>query len=233
MAYRRSPRTTRFRRRPAYGRRKFSTRRPTSRPKYSARRRIGKRYSKRPAMTRRRILNVSTRKKTDHMLTGQGEPDGGLRLFQTTIQASQEARYVPACMTYMVRAPGAEDHTRRSHDVFFTGWTDRYRMYVGGGAAWAWRRIAFSSTDRFQEFSLPANLIHGYMRNLSPTEVPQNPLPDEWIDILFAGKKNIDWDDIMTAKVDRKRITVLSDVSRRLSQAMTPAKSLRPVSGLR
>lgn len=177
-------------------------------------------------MSRRRILNVSTRKKSDTMLTGVGEPDGGIDQSQVTFNAGTGAKYVVACMSFMVRAPGAEDHTRRSLDVFFTGWKDNYRLYVGGGAGWAWRRIVFSSTDRFLEAALPANLQNGYMRSINSATVPTNPLLDGWMEQLFIGRRSIDWTDVMVAITDRKRLNIHSDVTRRLNPGNDSGKEI-------
>lgn len=226
MAYRRSPRTTRFRRRPAYGRRKSTTRRPTSRAKYSSRRRTGKRYSRRPVVTRRRILNVSTRKKSDTMLTGTGLPGSGIPLRQSTLAGGQPTAYFLSCMTYMTRVSGAEDHTRRSNEIYFKGWSDNYHLYVGGGAGWTWRRIVFSSNERIEEAALPAATLYGYMRGLNKGDVPDNPTPDEWLEQLFVGSRTLDWNDVMTAAIDRQRTTVHSDTLRRINPGNDSGKDV-------
>lgn len=226
MAYSRFSRTSRFKRRPVTARRKYTPTRRSYRRKSYGRRRIGKRYAKRPTMTRRRILNVSTRKKTDTMLTGIGAPDTGIPLTQSLMNAANPTQYFISCMTFMARAPGAEDHTRRSNQIFYKGWVDNYRIYIGGGAGWVWRRIVFSSTERIEEAELPANITNGYMRGLNKANLPDNPPPDEWLEQLFVGRRTLDWTDVMTAAIDRQRTTVHSDILRRMNPGNDSGKEV-------
>lgn len=185
-----------------------------------------KKYVRRRQPTRRRILNVSTRKKNDTMLTGVGSTGEGVPQTQITINAAIGARYIIACMSHLLRLPGAEDHTRRHKDVYFVGWNDSYRLYVGGGAGWSWRRIVYSTVGRTLEAELPANLANGYMRQIQDVGVPTNPPADGFIEYLFSGTRQTDWVDVMTAPLDRGRVTVHSDVVRRLNPGNDSGKEV-------
>lgn len=224
MAFSRTARYGRFsRRRYGKSRRSYVSKRVGYRSRAT---RFRKRYSRRPAVSRRRILNVSSRKKDDTMLTGTGGAGNGVPVQQVDINASLGPLYLAACMTYMVRAPGAEDHVRRDQSVFFVGWRDYYRLYVGGGAGWSWRRVVFMSKDRFPDTELPANLTNGYMRRLVLDNVPTSPLPFSLIETIFSGTRNIDWTDVITAPLDKSRITVMSDRVMRLNPGNDSGKEI-------
>lgn len=145
------------------------------------------------------------------MLSGIGTDTAGTPQDQVALLASDQPQFIAACMSYMRQTPGAQDLVRRSREVFFRGFRDKYRFYVNSGEPFSWRRIVFESKERFEFTSLPANGINGYMRNIQPTGLAAGGGEIDMFDELFSGTRNVDWKDPMTAIIDRYRVKVWED----------------------
>lgn len=221
----------------------FAGRRPTrrSRPQFTRRSRRPTRRSRvtrrRRPMNRRAILNVTSVKKHDKMLTWSAtNPDGTGRaiapgplvlLGQATNQANLHGAYViPFSPTQ--RAPVESisfnpvdpftRSTRASSTPFMRGYAEKIRFRTQNGTMWRWRRITFCAklgetggSPSFDGSTVNRLLTSsGYVRPMAYLANPDTAL----YGLLFAGLQDIDWVDPMTARPDNHRITVKSDVTR-------------------
>lgn len=145
------------------------------------------------------------------MLSGIGTDTAGTTQDQVSISVTDQPIYIAACMTYMRQTPGAQDLVRRSREIYFRGFKDKYRFYQNSGEPFSWRRIVFETKEQFEFASLPANGVNGYMRNIQPNAFVAGGGDTDLFDELFSGTRNIDWKDPMTALTDRMRVKVWED----------------------
>nr|QCQ85191.1 capsid protein [Finch associated genomovirus 2] len=223
MAYRRSAvRRTSRRTRRSYGRTASRPRRTYSRKTYGRTKRRS--Y---PRMTVRRILNKTSQKKSDTMMTWTNmRPDSSPGNTDFT-PGPAELNGNPGTWSTMVFCPtarvsedqqgvlGSKANTsmRTSATVFARGYRENLTLSTISGRGWQWRRICISmkgdtlnmgdndpsTSPVFRETS------QGYMRLI--THGPAARVND----VLFKGTQNTDWQDVMTAPLDTRRIKVHSD----------------------
>ncbi|AGU67670.1 capsid protein [Faecal-associated gemycircularvirus 1b] len=203
-----------------------SQKRGGSRRKYRTKKRT---YRKRRTMPRKRILNITSRKKRNGMLswsntTPSGSTKavgigpayvngstGGLFLFCPTAQS-----LVTASSTNLV----IQDSDRTASTCYMKGFSEHIRIQTSSPTPWFWRRICFT--------------VKGYpfTASASPT-VPELPYLDTsnglerlWVnlgtnnstalynsitELLFKGLSQKDWTDPLIAPLDTSRVTVKFD----------------------
>lgn len=221
--YRRRPRTTRPR---TY--RKAYSRRPHSR--------IVRRM-RRP--TRRRILNVSTTKKRDAMLTARQDAGdtSSTNLVQFNVNAlgfTPHAFIFSPTMRYRRANAGItpSNMTREKDDLYFRGFKENLRFATSDSNDWRWRRIVFMALDWDWSLQDQNDLIEtfypmnngeteaeGYKRvfmRLEPSLITPLPTVTERLqtrvyNLLFRGLRNQDWSNPMTAMTDSRSVRVLYD----------------------
>lgn len=224
MAYRRS---TAKRSSRTYQR---STKRYTPRRRYVAKKRT---YRKKPAMSKRRILNITSEKKRDKMMSytnvNRDNPSGG------TTYAANPAILVGGSVdpyvfvwcatgrdntTNSVGRPGTkfDKATRTSSSCYMVGLKEAVQIQVLNGLPWQWRRICFTYKGRgnlnsylpnpsafFQPVSETSN---GYLRTINGLTSSESPT---FFELLFQGSRNTDWSDPLSAKVDTERVSLKYD----------------------
>lgn len=219
MAYR----TKRSYRRKTYRRRTYrrkSYRRPT-------------RPSRRP-LSRKRILNITSVKKHDNMAptvmnnpTTGANTAGGIQMTQST--GIKQYLFCPTARSIDFDGVRKDEISARTKtNTYARGYAERNRFNIGGATGWLWRRICFTmkGTDATALFTTPAGQVpgsntnyaytsNGYMRNIY--EFTADPGRLNFQSYVFAGSVNVDWNDIMTAKVDNSRVTVKSDTTTMLA----------------
>ncbi|UOK20966.1 capsid protein [Chifec genomovirus UA13_30] len=224
MAYK-----SRFRRR--------TTRRYSTKKKTSSRRRsyVKKRFTTRSRkMSRKGILNITSRKKQDNMLSFANTNSSGASVSAVAVGGL----YVNGTSTYAmtVFCPTARSLTtagatnllvdqadRTATTCYIRGYKENLRIQTSSPLPWLWRRIVFttkgptfylnSSSDtptiKFTPYSDTsigmARLWFNLSVNASPNTISQMNT------IIFKGAINQDWNDVITAKVDTSRISVMSD----------------------
>lgn len=194
--------------------------------------------ARRKRMARRRILNVTSRKKQDNMLSfsntdGNGASQlvkaGGFNVSGSTGYAmslfSPTAR---ALVTAGVTNQVVDTADRTSVACYMRGYKENLRIQSNSGLPWLWRRICFTykgptfsrvlTTDAVpgQPFTPYIDTSIGMSRQWFNLQVNNSPnTVENWNGIIFKGARGSDWSDVMTAKVDTTRITVKSDLTRR------------------
>lgn len=227
-------RTTRFGRRRAPRRRRATAGRRQVRRRRSARVSRTTRYA-----PRRRILNITSTKKADHMLnankpdpitvvdpgTGLGptvvSPTDGVIQAYGWIATARDNTNTPG-----VPAGGVDDSSRTADNVFMRGVREVISFETQSNLPFTWRRICFTFKgqeilrDRtsaavgtiYQQASPP-----GWMRattHLLGLSVTSTFVYDQLEELLFRGRRNLDWWDVMSAQVDRHRVGLRYDRTR-------------------
>ncbi|AVK87310.1 putative capsid protein [Termite associated circular virus 2] len=209
-------------RRGRYSTRRYVKTRPLARRTYRRRR---------TTMSRRKILNISSEKKKDTMLTWtnlQGsvgvETPGPAKL----APPSPDNLMTEYCVVFSPTHRGATfssgshgskyyKQLRTSSLCYWRGIREVVTLKTDGPGAWEWRRICFTmkgedlyTGDRYS-FDLGTSPVaritsDGMKRAFFSSE---NALRTR--DAIFDGNRNVDWADVITAKVDTELITPLYD----------------------
>lgn len=182
-----------------------------------------KRYS------RRRILNVSSIKKRDNMMPGVQSP-GESRpvLGPITTDGTFRSLFIPTARTL---APGNDEgeSMRQRQTTFAVGYKERVQVDIQGGGVWKWRRIVFAykGGETLWTGEFPGEWTEPYFsKSVKPD--PDDPLPiapdmvrligllhsaqaNKLRDLLWDGHEGVDWLSEFTAKVDTKRVHLMSD----------------------
>lgn len=222
---------------------RYSSRRAATRPRKTYRRYAAKKrtYRKRAVrsyrkpMSKRKILNVTSEKKRDKMLTWTNttaaNPSGG-----TTYSAnpailaggSPTIYCFPFCATARDNTTGVggtngagikyDASTRTSTTCYMVGLKERLEIQVADGLPWQWRRICFTAKGKAtlnsalptpgSSFAPTIEISVGFTRVINGLNATQQ---SAFYALLFQGTFNDDWVDPMTAQLDRERITVKYD----------------------
>lgn len=227
MVYR-GRRTTRIRRRYRFRRSTVKARASLARKKRTFRRR---RYA-------RRVLNVSTRKKVDKMMPIAGSILTPGNIGSTRITAipdmtatdfdTQFYIWCPTARANMASSstPGTtfDSATRTASRCFIRGLKEKISIETHGAASWYWRRVVFfmKGTDYLRdETDIPRipyvfNNDHGTMRLVGSTGSDPT-FQNNILGLIFLGFEGNDWIDPITAKVDKTRVRIAYDKTRRIN----------------
>lgn len=144
----------------------------------------------------------------------------------TTLIASQGMTMFLWCATARDLITGSNPNlsfmtaSRTATTCYMRGIAHSDYMVTNSGIAWLHRRVAF--TAKGLQTSLIGNLGAGWQPQLETSNgyvrlQPWITAPGPIDDIVFKGAPNIDWDDRVIAPIDNSRITVKSDVTRRIT----------------
>lgn len=239
MAYRRAYRLS-------YRRRRYPARRSTVKRRTT--RRSPRTYRSRPRlpkMTKKRILNVTSRKKQDNMLSYINPVVGDGAAGGVTITANERYWVFAFIATarnadYQLGGPRGivtDDATRTATRCFMRGIRENIRLETTTNHAYLWRRICFTFTGpelirdatTGVEYPFWAETSDGFRRSLTqllPGIPPATVLNGQLLDILFKGVVNVDWDQLITAKTDNRRLKIMYDRTRRITSANDVGKML-------
>lgn len=231
-----------YSRRSRYAKRRSGTRTSRSYRTTTSRRRYGvkkRTYRKKRAMSRKSILNVTSRKKRNTMLTlantstanggtvtiGPGPllvngRDQGLILFMPTAMDLTDGSGAPGTVS--------EESSRTSTNCYMRGFREKIRIQTSTGIPWFWRRLVFTSKrpqllNAFQPGDTPVQTNLGNptfsdtsngMQRLyfnQSVNIADNTIA-AWNGLIFRGQRDKDWTDILTARVDPSRVDLRSDV---------------------
>lgn len=214
-----------------------STRRYSSR--FAPRRSSAKKrtYRKKTSMSKRRILNTTSTKKRNGMLSWSNTTGSGA--VQTTGLGSLNAiggtgnnigAITMFCPTAMdLNAAGSHTTTlesrRTATTCYMRGFSEHIRVQTSSGLPWFWRRICFTLKEDFQaalNSDTPTNTYRPYVETSNGLErlwlnQTINAMPNTIADqqnVIFKGVAGVDWNDLIVAPVDTRRVTLKSDVTR-------------------
>lgn len=182
-------------------------------------------------MSKKRILNITSRKKRDTMLTWSNTSATG-----TSIAPRQDAAYingstggafvwVPTARDLVIGADLAQvanESARTATTCYMRGLSEHLRIQTSTGLPWFHRRICFTykGIDPFRrtftgDTGTPQTYLessNGYTRLLFNAQVNTTPNWNNQVQsIMFKGTQGVDWDDTITAPLDTRRITVKFD----------------------
>uniref|UniRef100_A0AAU6S5C8 Capsid protein n=1 Tax=Eptesicus serotinus feces associated gemycircularvirus 1 TaxID=3139974 RepID=A0AAU6S5C8_9VIRU len=219
MAYARKRRTRVVRRRPT---------RKSSRRSYGKRRA----YRKRAPMSRRRVLNVTSRKKRNTMLTvsntttsGASQTNAAGNLFISGANGGQvlwlaTANDLTSPSSHIISQQAA----RTSTTCFMRGLSEHIRLQTNTAIPWFHRRICFTTrgVTSFNTLSVSDTPTQPYAAYFTGGSGMQRLLFNQNVnaqgntssaqtDILFKGQQGSDWVDPIMAPVDTGRVSVKFD----------------------
>lgn len=227
MAYRRSYRTRM--RDPANAGKRTYRKKTAYRRRYAAKTRYPKR---RGGMSTKRILNVSSSKKRNGMLswtnttstgTSQSVAKGG-----TTVNASTGAFFVfcPTAQNLTVSGVGPNNPVnnaqRTSQTCYMRGFSENLRIQTSTSIPWFHRRVCFT----IKSLSFQLGVATGAVQPYKPYVDTVNGIERLWFNtlvnnmgsdvagmqsIMFKGAIGQDWDDLIVAPLDPGRIDIKYD----------------------
>lgn len=190
------------------------------------RRRYGRRYARknygrtRRGNYRKRILDVTSIKKRDTMRIATINAGAATAAPMRGVGIS-----IPAdgfwsgiwCPTWrLLVSDNNADTYRNRRTPFIKGLREAYRVEIQTNLPVEMRRIVVSVPDRIQLAANAGNTAqpsffvendsNRYWRTLG-----DGTMNTDYLDLIFAGDRNVDWLNPMTAKTDQKRVKVLSD----------------------
>lgn len=119
---------------------------------------------------------------------------------------------------------------RTASTCYMRGYKENVRVQTSSPLPWLWRRICF--TSKGPSFLITAAADTAPVQPVQPYSDTSIGMARKWFNlqvnntpntvaqynaIIFKGNLNQDWNDVITAKVDTSRITVMSDVTRRIT----------------
>nr|QXN75652.1 MAG: capsid protein [Genomoviridae sp.] len=200
------------------------------RKRRSSRRAVGKRRtyrSKRRIPRRRRwttraILNKTSQKKYDNMLSySDVETPGTFVQGGARLNAAIAGFYT---FTWIATARPAENFTgtkgskvdvkvRTNQTIFARGLKEKIRLQTLGGVGWSWRRICYTlKGDRILGGDVdPTTSEYFRLTSNGMARLVHQESSSRSIQAIFQGQQGQDWENAMNAKVDTRNITVMYD----------------------
>ncbi len=177
-------------------------------------------------MSKRRILNTTSKKKHDNMAPVAATATGGTPTAGSVTIAGNASYFFVWCPTARNRQAGSDPTSvtnRESDTVFMRGLKESITLRTvssgtNGAASWLWRRVVFSSKGLYNALGTSVDYLYtssGYARLLADQNTAT--YGSAISALLFQGNFGTDWNDLMTAKTDSTRVTILYDKVRRLA----------------
>lgn len=174
-------------------------------------------------MSRKRILNVTSTKKRDTMLSAAW--DGAAYVPGPLVLTGGNAEINTIFWAASARLPfvGVEDpgqNNREKSEIYLRGYRCDMQVEITTNQPWEWRRIVFSVKGLGHHLATNDFIAHtfanGYMRGVR--ELDDYETTDNYYNeikhILFRGEDGTDWTSEMTAPIRTKNVTVHSDRTR-------------------
>lgn len=206
---------------------KSTSRRTTYRKRTPYRRRA---YAKRPS--RKAMLNITSRKKRDTMLSVTYSADSGTtqatsRIAGTTINGTDGAFYIfcPTARDLSVSSGNpnvSQIAARTATTCYMRGFSEHLRIQTSSGAPWFHRRICLATRDE----AFRATSISGTAPSAPYYDDTTRGMARLWINsannntatyltaletVLFKGRRDYDWNDRITAPIDNTRVDLKYD----------------------
>lgn len=183
-------------------------------------------------MSKKRILNVTSRKKKDTMLTVSNTSNTGTQqspAVNSAYVAGNNAGYFLWCATARDLVPGtagqlaaiSNESNRTATTCFMRGLSEHVRIQTSSGLPWFHRRICFTYrgddpfTTTFNDTGVNQTMnesSNGITRLFFNNNINNTPNYQSNIHaLLFRGEQGNDWNDLLTAVVDTRRVTLKFD----------------------
>lgn len=182
-------------------------------------------------MTRRAILNLTARKKRDTMIQISNTTLSGTVRVPTTgpvvinggtggwFYWSPTARDLDT----VAGQPNtvSQEASRTATSVFFRGLNERLEIQTSSAVPWKWRRIIFWTKSK-EFLASSSGATFDYRGWLETSAGVARPFINSFLNannsqqalqssLIFAGTEGQDWSDILVAKVDTRRVDLVSD----------------------
>ena len=181
-------------------------------------------------MTRRQVLNITTTKKHD-VMRFSNIPAGGSSSTPGAWVTSSD-RHSIWCATGRYQEVGNVEFARQRTSIYARGLREVIRFQISDGTEWCWRRVVFSYKGPIygqeevglgpDSATVDRDTDDGVVYYRQFNEPTGSPL-ESFYDLIFKGEQGIDWQGTYDAKLDRTRVTVLSDVRRSLKSGNSSA----------
>lgn len=196
-------------------------------------------------MSTKSILNKTSRKKRDTMLSWSNTTTGGAQRTPAVgglaVAGNSQAISV-WCPTArdLVQFGGSsgtvvQEAMRTATTAYMVGLAEKVRIQSSSGLPWMWRRICFRLRGTNGNFQTPATsdtptsvfspyleTSSGYVRLWFNESVnnQQNTINNQ-LGILFRGASGVDWNDVMIAPVDARQVDLSFDKTWKLHSGNT------------
>jgi len=182
-------------------------------------------------MSKKRVLNLTSRKKRDTMLTWTNTTTTGAQ-----VAPRQDAAYVAGntggsflwCPTARDLVVGsglatiALESARTATTCYMRGLSEKLRLSTSSGVPWFHRRICFTykGTQPFQisyKDDIGSNQLflensNGLTRLMFNSSVNNTPnYQNQVASVIFKGAQGVDWSDPLIAPIDTRRISLKHD----------------------
>lgn len=182
-------------------------------------------------MSKKRVLNTTSRKKRDTMLSygniTSAAPTGGTTYSANpSVLVGNQQYIIPWICTArnFSNATGGANivinrSERTSTTCYMRGLSERIRIQTTNGMPWQWRRVCFTiKGDAITQLATSTAVLFnetapGGMRR-SVTNWANVPFLPE---LMFRGTVNVDWNDYYSAPLDTTRIKVMYDRTRTIA----------------
>lgn len=192
-------------------------------------------------MSTRSLLNKTSRKKRNGMLTFSNSDDAGalsaVRQAPLTIQGSSSSNTI-GLVHFRPTATDLNDETTNPNSIvnqsvrtstvcYMKGFAENMRVETSSGNPWFHRRICITNRDVLflaRATSDPSGVDRDYAATGAIEtsngwqRLASNVMKDtltattaQWLTVLFKGAQGVDWDDFITAPVDTTRVDLKFD----------------------
>lgn len=178
-------------------------------------------------MSRKALLNVTSTKKKDTMLSytnvTAAAPFGGATFgigaaILTGATSAYEFLFVPTARDMFINntstiGPTALNALRTASTCYIRGYSEKVHIQSSTSQPWVWRRIVFHAKGGVLAGTPPSNALpyvelvpQGFVRTVTNFN-QSSTLRDQ----LFRGKQGVDWTDIFMAPVDQNNYNPIYD----------------------
>lgn len=193
------------------------------------------RRAPRRSMTRKQILDLTSRKKRDTMLTWTNtsatgaQTTPGPRPFTVNGARTGWTVYCPTARTLLTNGVTnqlIDEADRTAHTCYMVAFNEQIKIQTSSAVPWLWRRICFTLKDTDGPFQIiqpgdtaptaPGMSFADTSNGMTRTylDVGINNIPNTFVaqrNLLFKGQEGLDWNDTMTAPIDTTRVTLKYD----------------------
>lgn len=214
-----------------YVKRRSYRRKPSRRPARRSYRAKKRTYRKSPSMSKKRILNITATKKRNTMLTFSNTTSTGTIVAPTnqplTLNGNSTGRVLWTATAQTIKASPFPiyEGVRTATSCYMVGLSEHLKLQTGSPLPWYHRRICFttkgagltvqqpgdSPTVPYQTyFDGTSTGVERLMFNQTAGGGLGNTV-SATDGVIFKGVQNTDWNDVILAPVDTRRITVKFD----------------------